>query len=61
MEFLLKVLAVVLVIEGIPWFLSPGRVKKFLLQVMDTPDTPLRIIGLILMLAGLLLAYVAEG
>ncbi len=61
MEVLLKVLGVVLVVEGIPWFLSPSRFKKYLRQVISAPDSTLRGIGLMLMLAGLLLVYLAGG
>lgn len=61
MDFLLTVLGLVLVLEGMPWFLSPGRVKKLLRTIAATPDSSLRVVGLIFMLAGLLLVYLGRG
>ncbi len=61
MEFLLSVIGVVLVVEGIPWFLSPETVKKTLRQLAVLPDSSLRILGMLLMLAGLLVVYLAVG
>ncbi|TLM68427.1 MAG: DUF2065 domain-containing protein [Deltaproteobacteria bacterium] len=61
MEFLLTVLGVVMVVEGIPWFLSPAGYKRLLLQVLCTGETPLRLMGLSLMLGGLLLVYLVRG
>jgi hypothetical protein len=60
MEFLLTVLGVVLVVEGMPWFLSPRRVKGVLLGFMKTPDRVLRLMGLVLMLSGLLVVYLTR-
>ncbi|MCM2264624.1 MAG: DUF2065 domain-containing protein [Desulfuromonadales bacterium] len=35
-----------MIVEGIPWFLSPGGYKRFLLQVFPLGETPLRLLGL---------------
>ena len=59
MKFFLCVIGVVLVIEGIPWFLSPQGLKRMLLQVLPIPERTLRVMGLLLMLAGLLVVYYA--
>lgn len=61
MEFFISVLGVVLVVEGIPWFLSPTMVKKTLLQLLPLPEASLRILGALLMFSGLLLVYLALG
>jgi hypothetical protein len=61
MEFLLTVIGVVMVVEGIPWFLSPQRVKSLLRQLMGTPDHILRILGFTLMALGLLVVFFAVG
>jgi uncharacterized protein len=61
MEFFLCVLGIVLVVEGVPWFLSPTTVKKALLQLLPLPDSALRFLGLSLMLSGLLVVYFAVG
>ncbi|MDY0190480.1 MAG: DUF2065 domain-containing protein [Desulfuromonas sp.] len=59
MKFCLCVLGVVLVIEGIPWFLSPQTVKRMLLQMLPMPENALRIMGSLLMLTGLATVYFA--
>jgi uncharacterized protein YjeT (DUF2065 family) len=59
--FLVTVLGVVLVIEGIPWFLYPDGYKKLLRQMLALPDLQLRLAGLAAMLIGLLLVHFAIG
>lgn len=61
MDFLLCVVGVVLVFEGVPWFLSPQGLKKVLRQLVALPDGSLRMMGFCLMMAGLLLVYLAVG
>ncbi len=54
MTYFLSVLGLVLIVEGIPWFLSPAKTKKFLSQIHSFPDSQLRFLGLTAMLVGLL-------
>ncbi|NJC88126.1 MAG: DUF2065 domain-containing protein [Desulfuromonas sp.] len=61
MDFLITVVGVVMIVEGIPWFLSPGGYKRLLLQVLPLRDTPLRLFGLSCMLCGLFLVYLVKG
>lgn len=61
MDFFIIVLGVVMIVEGIPWFLSPGGYKRLLLQLLPLGDTVLRILGLMFMLGGLLLVYVGRN
>lgn len=61
MDFLATVLGVVLVIEGIPWFLSPPGVKSLLRQILPLPDRQLRLAGFAVMLLGLLLVRFGVG
>jgi len=60
-DFLLVVLGVVMIVEGIPWFLAPGGYKRMLLQLLPLGDGALRLIGLSFMLTGLLLVYLVRG
>ncbi|PIP80952.1 MAG: hypothetical protein COW84_02445 [Gammaproteobacteria bacterium CG22_combo_CG10-13_8_21_14_all_40_8] len=60
-SLLLKALGLMLVIEGISPFISPFSWKKLILKMATTPNHKLRIYGLISMLAGLLLIYVAHA
>ncbi len=57
MAFILTVLGALLVLEGIPYFAFPKKVKFWALQMQDTPDAHLRIMGLISMIAGIVLLY----
>lgn len=59
MDFLLTVIGVVLVIEGIPWFLSPVGTKNLLRQILPLPSRLLRLAGFAAMLLGLLLVRFA--
>ena len=60
-NYFLSLAGFILVIEGCPYFLFPEKLKKFLVQVLDTPDSSLRILGLAAMLAGVLLLYLAKN
>jgi len=57
MKFFLCVLGVVLIIEGLPYFAFPEKIKVFLLKLRDVPDSTLRIFGLLVMAIGLILVY----
>lgn len=50
-------LALVLVIEGLMPFISPGAFRRTMAQVAEMPDRQLRVIGLFSMVIGLLLLY----
>jgi uncharacterized protein YjeT (DUF2065 family) len=57
MVFIFSVLGVVLILEGIPYFAFPRKVKGWAVLLQEIPDRSLRIMGLISMAAGLLLIY----
>ena len=59
-ETLLVILGVVLIVEGMPWFLSPRNTKRMLSELFQLNDQSLRGIGLVFMLAGLLIVYFAK-
>ncbi|MCD4688389.1 MAG: DUF2065 domain-containing protein [Desulfuromonadaceae bacterium] len=61
MELLLTVVGLLLVIEGIPWFLSPRRFKVLLASLAEATEGWLRLAGLVAMLLGLLLVYLARS
>ena len=60
-EALVVVLGVVLIVEGLPWFLSPKGTKRMLSELSQMNDNALRVVGLVFMLAGLLLVYFVKG
>ncbi|HPE71657.1 MAG TPA: DUF2065 domain-containing protein [Candidatus Competibacter sp.] len=55
---LLAAFGLMLVLEGILPFLSPGRLRQTLLQMAKLEDRALRLVGLTSMLLGLLVLYV---
>ncbi len=61
MELLLTVVGLLLVIEGIPWFLSPRRFKALLASVAEADEVFLRLAGFGAMMIGLLLVYLARS
>lgn len=61
MELLLSLLGVWMIIEGVPWFLSPRGMKSALRQMLSLPDKVLRLMGAFLMFAGLLTVYLVRG
>ncbi len=60
-DLLIIVLGFVLIVEGLPWFLSPQGAKRVLAQLFVINDRVLRGIGLMLMLSGLALVYLIRG
>ena len=57
MKFLFCLLGLVLIVEGLPYFAFPNKMKKWLRQVQRVPDNQLRAIGFVAMCLGLLLTY----
>jgi uncharacterized protein len=61
MDVLLAALGIMLIFEGVPWFLGPERVKGLLRQILTVDNGILRGLGLLLMVTGLLVVYLALG
>ena len=57
MKFFLCVVGMVLIIEGIPYFAVPDKIKFYLMKLQNVPEENLRILGFIAMIAGLILVY----
>jgi uncharacterized protein YjeT (DUF2065 family) len=56
-KFFLCVLGMVLIIEGLPYFAFPEKIKGFLMKLRDMPDSGLRLWGLFATVTGLILVY----
>lgn len=61
LQFLFVVLGVVLILEGMPWFLSPRGAKRMMSELFRMKDRSLRAVGLAFMLTGLLIVYIAKN
>jgi uncharacterized protein len=61
MKFFICVLGMVMIVEGLPYFAFPEKMKRWMLQIQEISDDSLRRFGLVLMLGGLALAYIGKG
>lgn len=59
LKYFLSVVALVFVIEGLPYFISPSGVKKWLSMLQEMPDRSIRAIGFFFMLLGITILYIA--
>ena len=60
MEFFLCVLGMVMIVEGLPYFAFPEKMKFWVQKVLEIPDRSLRWFGFVLMLTGLALIYLGR-
>ena len=60
MEFFLCVVGMVMIVEGLPYFAFPEKMKIWVEKVLDIPVGTLRRFGFVLMLAGLLVIYLGR-
>ncbi|MFC1798989.1 DUF2065 domain-containing protein [Thermodesulfobacteriota bacterium] len=61
MEFFLCVLGMVMIIEGIPYFAFPDKMKFWVRKVLEMPESSLRRFGFVLMSLGLFLIYMGRS
>lgn len=57
MKFFLVVIGMVMIIEGLPYFAFPQRMKAWIHQLLELPEKSLRAFGFVLMLLGLAMVY----
>ena len=60
MELFLSALGLAMVLEGIPYFSMPGKVKEVARRLPSYPDRVLRLFGLAVMVTGLLVIYLGR-
>jgi uncharacterized protein YjeT (DUF2065 family) len=60
MTFLLSILGLLLIVEGIPYFAFPAKAKDWARTLQEIPDSTLRIMGILAMVFGLILLYSAK-
>jgi uncharacterized protein YjeT (DUF2065 family) len=61
MKFFLCVLGMVMIVEGLPYFAFPEKMKFWVQKVLEMPDSTLRKFGLVLMITGLWMVYMGKG
>jgi len=57
MKLLLCLLGLVLVVEGLPYFACPDKMKAWMRKLLEIPDSHLRAMGFVAMGLGLVMAY----
>ncbi|MFH2061099.1 MAG: DUF2065 domain-containing protein [Pseudomonadota bacterium] len=59
MKFFICVMGMVMIVEGLPYFAFPGKMKEMVNMLLSMEETVLRRFGLALMMAGLFIVYLA--
>jgi len=60
-KFFLCVIGMVLVLEGLPYFAFPEKLKSLYLKIQEASDTNLRMLGFLAMVIGLLFVYLGTS
>ncbi len=60
MKDFLCVLGLIFIIEGLPYFVFPEKLKVYLAKIMTMPESTLRFMGISAMIVGLVLLYLGK-
>lgn len=60
MDFFLCVLGMVFIIEGLPYFAFPEKLKIYLEKISTIPESTLRLLGICAIITGLILIYLGR-
>ena len=60
MDYFLCVIGMVMIIEGVPYFAAPERMKGWMAKIIEMAPESLRRFGLAMMVAGLFLVYLGR-
>lgn len=61
MDFFLCVMGMVMVVEGLPYFAFPEKMKAWVKKIETLQDHSLRKMGLVLMLLGVFFVYLGRS
>ncbi len=61
MELFLCVIGMVMIVEGLPYFAFPEKMKSVMAVVQNQPDVALRVFGGVLTLLGMTIVYLARN
>ena len=61
MKYFLCVIGMVMIVEGLPYFGFPDKMKAMMRIVLEQPDDTLRKFGFVLMVTGLFLVYLGRS
>ncbi|OQY08130.1 MAG: hypothetical protein B6I22_01625 [Desulfobacteraceae bacterium 4572_123] len=60
MDFFLCVIGMVMIVEGLPYFAFPDKMKDWIQKILELQDGALRRFGLVLMGVGLFFVYMGK-
>lgn len=60
MKYFLCVIGMVMIVEGLPYFIFPEKMKGWMEKIIEMNERNLRVTGFIAMLAGLLLVFLGR-
>ena len=60
MKYFLCVLGMVMIVEGLPYFASPSKMRDWICKLSELSDSTLRVTGFALMIMGLVLVYLGR-
>ncbi|MFA6012446.1 MAG: DUF2065 domain-containing protein [Desulfobacteraceae bacterium] len=60
MKFFLCVMGMVLVLEGLPWFAVPEKMKDVMRVMLEQEDSLLRRFGFVMMLLGVVFVFIGK-
>ncbi|MBF0382390.1 MAG: DUF2065 domain-containing protein [Magnetococcales bacterium] len=60
MNDFLTAVGLLLMLEGVPYFLAPGKMRVWVIQIAKLPDNTLRKTGFIMMMLGLFVVYLVR-
>lgn len=58
MKLFFCLIGLVLILEGLPYFAFPDKMKKWMALIREMPDHQLRVIGFMSMCVGLIITYI---
>jgi uncharacterized protein YjeT (DUF2065 family) len=61
MRYFLCVIGMVMIVEGLPYFAFPEKMRAWLLKILETPDHALRRVGMVMIATGLVLVYLGRS
>ena len=58
-SLILAALGIAMVMEGLPYFITPSGTRKYIRQLAELGNPALRLLGFLMMAGGLLVAWLA--
>jgi len=60
LDFFLCAVGIIFIIEGLPYFVFPEKLKEYLVKISAMPESTLRFIGITAIIIGMILLYMGR-